>query len=51
MLKTVDNLWLANLGVGKIPWRRAWQPTPVFLGVRGQTLAMTSSARYTKPRT
>ena len=18
-------------GVGKIPWRRAWQPTPVFL--------------------
>jgi len=21
-----DNPW-----VGKIPWRRAWQPTPVFL--------------------
>ena len=20
-----------NLLVGKIPWRRAWQPTPVFL--------------------
>ena len=20
-----------NLGVGKIPWRRKWQPTPVFL--------------------
>ena len=20
-----------NPGVGKIPWRRAWQPTPVFL--------------------
>jgi len=19
--------------VGKIPWRRAWQPTPVFLGL------------------
>ena len=19
------------LGVGKMPWRRAWQPTPVFL--------------------
>ena len=18
-------------GIGKIPWRRAWQPTPVFL--------------------
>ena len=25
-------------GVGKIPWRRAWQPTPVFLlgGFHGQ---------------
>ena len=22
---------LANPWVGKIPWRRAWQPTPVFL--------------------
>ena len=21
-----DNLW-----VGKVPWRRKWQPTPVFL--------------------
>ena len=20
-----------SLGVGKIPWRRKWQPTPVFL--------------------
>jgi len=20
-----------DTGVGKIPWRRAWQPTPVFL--------------------
>jgi len=20
-----------NIWVGKIPWRRAWQPTPVFL--------------------
>jgi len=27
-----------NLGVGKIPWRRKWQPTPVFLSgkSRGQ---------------
>ena len=27
-----------NLGVGKIPWRREWLPTPVFLPgeVRGQ---------------
>ena len=23
--------WVQSLGVGKIPWRRAWQPTPVFL--------------------
>ena len=21
----------SNLSVGKIPWRRKWQPTPVFL--------------------
>ena len=28
-----------NLWVWKIPWRRAWQPTPVFLPgeSRGQT--------------
>ena len=26
MRETWFNLW-----VGKIPWRRAWQPTPVFL--------------------
>ena len=28
-----------NPWVGKIPWRRAWQPTPVFLpgGSHGQT--------------
>ena len=24
-----------NSCVGKIPWRRAWQPTPVFLGFPG----------------
>ena len=37
MDQTVKNL-IANTGrprfnprVGKIPWRRAWQPTPVFL--------------------
>ena len=23
--------WTSNPQVGKIPWRRAWQPTPVFL--------------------
>ena len=26
MQETVFNSW-----VGKIPWKRAWQPTPVFL--------------------
>ena len=28
-----------DLWVGKIPWRRKWQPTPVFLSrkFRGQT--------------
>jgi len=33
MAQTVKNL-PANAGdpwVGKIPWRRKWQPTPVFL--------------------
>ena len=36
VVKTVKNLpamqetWVQSL-VGKIPWRRAWQPTPVFL--------------------
>ena len=24
-----------NPWVGKIPWRRSWQPTPVFLGFPG----------------
>ena len=22
--------------IGKIPWRRAWQPTPVFLPIESQ---------------
>ena len=26
-----DNLAAVGLGVGKVPWRREWQPTPVFL--------------------
>ena len=30
--------------VGKIPWRRAWQPTPVFLP--GETHGQRSLARY-----
>ena len=35
LLKTVDDPWLSNSGIGEIPWRRAWQPTPVFLGFPG----------------
>ena len=32
-LPAVQELWETVLipGVRKIPWRRAWQPTPVFL--------------------
>ena len=29
-LPAVQETWF-NLWVGEIPWRRAWQPTPVFL--------------------
>ena len=32
----IQETWVLSLGwkdpwVGKMPWRRAWQPTPVFL--------------------
>ena len=31
-LPVVQETWVLSLGqVGKIPWRRTWQPTPVFL--------------------
>ena len=30
--------------VGKIPWRRAWQPSPVFLS--GEALGQRSLASY-----
>ena len=33
-----------NPWVGKIPWRRAWQPTPVFLP--GESHGQRSLARY-----
>ena len=33
-----------NLWVGKIPWRRAWQPTPVFL--LGESLGQRSLVGY-----
>ena len=29
-LQELQEMWVRPLG-GKIPWRRAWQPTPVFL--------------------
>ena len=33
MVKTLPAMWRHRFDpwVGKIPWRRAWQPTPVFL--------------------
>ena len=34
--------------VGKMPWRRAWQPTPVFLP--GEPHGQTSLAGYSSPR-
>ena len=39
--------------VGKIPWRRAWQPAPVFLpgGFYGQGSLTASIHRFTKSRT
>ena len=38
------------VSVGKIPWRRAWQPTPVFLpGVsHGQRILQVTDHRVTK---
>ena len=38
-----DRLGL-DLGVGKIPWRREWQPTPVFLP--GESQGQSSLAGY-----
>ena len=30
-LPSVQETWVGSLSCGKIPWRRAWQPSPVFL--------------------
>ena len=30
-LPPLQETWVRSLGVGKIPWRRKWQPTPVLL--------------------
>ena len=39
--------------VGKIPWRRAWQPIPVFLPrkTHGQRSLMARAHRVTKSQT
>ena len=39
----LERCWF-HLWVGKIPWRRAWQPTPVFLP--GEPLGQRSLAGY-----
>ena len=33
MVKTMPAMWETGVQswAGKIPWRRAWQPTPIFL--------------------
>ena len=31
MVKNLPEMQVQFLGLGKIPWRRAWQPTPAFL--------------------
>ena len=31
MYRKIDIVWIKELWVGKIPWRKQWQPTPVFL--------------------
>ena len=33
MMKSLPAMWetMFSLWVGKIPWRRKWQPTPVHL--------------------
>ena len=40
-------MWVLSLG-WKIPWRRRWQPTPVFLP--GESLGQRSLADYSLPR-
>ena len=48
MVQTVKNLQYERLGfdlwVRKIPWRRKWQPTPVFL--LGKSHGWTNLAGY-----
>ena len=43
-LPEVQETWVRSLWVAKIPWRREWQPTPVFLP--GEFQAQRSLAGY-----
>ena len=43
-LPAMQDTWLQDLWVGKIPWRRKWQPTPVFLP--GESHGQRSLAGY-----
>ena len=45
-LPAVQETWV-NLWVGKIPWRRAWQSTPVFLP--GESPQTERSSQATSP--
>ena len=42
-LPAMQEMWVASW-IGKIPWRRAWQPTPVFLP--GESHGQRSLAGY-----
>ena len=46
-------IWRFNPRVGKIPWRRAWQPAPVFLTgeFHGQRSLVATVHRVAKSRT
>ena len=43
-MQETQEVCIRSLGVGRIPWRRAWQPTPVFLP--GESLEQRSLAGY-----
>ena len=43
-MQETQEVCIRSLGVGKIPWRRAWQPTPVFLP--GESLGWRSLVGY-----
>ena len=49
----MQEMWGFSPWVGKIPWRRAWQPTPVFLPgeSHGQRSLVGYSPRFTKSQT